>query len=90
LPNLNREAGQVPAGKGGEKAEESRETGNETINETICETIKSRPGITRAELISLVGRSRATVARAVAELIGSGVIERRVSKKTGGYFAKDE
>ena len=55
---------------------------------TIHETRKSRPGISRAELIALVGRSRSTVARAVAELIGAGVVERRGSKKMGGYFSK--
>ena len=48
MPNLNREAGQVPAGKGGEKAEESRETLNETANETVKaveKVIVANPGI---------------------------------------------
>jgi ATP-dependent DNA helicase RecG len=67
----------------------SHETASETINETISETIKSRPGITRAELIALLGRSRSTVARAIANLVATGKIERRGSKKTGGYFVKD-
>lgn len=84
LPNLNFEANQEVASEGKE-AVKSHEIPNETINETI----KSRPGISRAELIALTGRSRATVARAVGELIGAGMIERRGSKKTGGYFARE-
>ncbi len=56
--------------------------------ETISETIKSRPGISRADLIAVIGRSRSTVARAVAELVEAGTIERRGSKKTGGYYPK--
>ena len=60
----------------------------ETINKTISETIKSRPGISRADLITLIGRSRSTVARVIAELVESGTIERRGSKKTGGYYPK--
>ena len=60
----------------------------ETINETISETIKSRPGISRVDLIAVIGRSRSTVARAVAELVEAGTIERRGSKKTGGYYFK--
>ena len=60
----------------------------ETINETISETIKLRPGISRADLIALIGRSRSTVARVIAELVESGTIERRGSKKTGGYYPK--
>ena len=56
--------------------------------ETISETTKSRPGISRADLIAVIGRSRSTVARAVAELVEAGTIERRGSKKTGGYYPK--
>ena len=56
--------------------------------ETISETIKSRPGISRADLIAVIGRSRSTVARAIAELVEAGAIERRGSKKTGGYYPK--
>ena len=58
-------------------------------HETINETIRLRPGISRADLIALVGRSRSTVARAVAELVEAGTIERRGSKKTGGYYPKN-
>ena len=66
------------------------ETINETLSETINETIKSRPGISRAELIAMAGKSRATIARAIAALVESGKIERRGSKKTGGYFVMED
>lgn len=36
---------------------------------------------------SVVGKSTATVERAVAALVKAGRIEHRGSKKTGGYFA---
>ena len=62
----------------------------ETINETISETIKSRPGIPRADLIAVIGWSRSTVARAVAELVVVWTIERRGSKKTGDYYFKSK
>ena len=89
LPNLNHEAGQEATSSEGPEEVKSHEPSRGTINETIHETIKSRPGISRAELIAVVGRSRSTVARGGAELIDSGLIERRGSKKTGGYFAKE-
>ena len=47
-----------------------------------------RKNISRADLIALIGQSRSTVARAVAELVEAGTIERRGSKKTGGYYPK--
>ena len=78
LPNLNREAGLMSGGSGGKGSDESRET--------INETIKSRPGISRSELIAMAGKSRATIARVIAALVESGKIEWRGSKKTGGYF----
>ena len=65
------------------------ETISETINETINETIKSHPGISRAELVAVLGKSRATVARAISALVDAGKIERRGSKKSGGYYAID-
>ena len=63
---------------------------NDTINETINETIKSSPGISLVGIAEKVGKSRATVARAVASLKKAGRIEYRGSKKTGGYFCKGE
>ena len=52
----------------------------------INEVIKNTPGINKPRLIKVVGKSRATVERAIATLIASGKIEHRGSKKTGGYF----
>ena len=62
---------------------------NDSMLEPIFEIIKSRPGISRAELINLAGRSRTTVARLVAVLVNAGRIEHRGSRKSGGYFAKE-
>jgi predicted HTH transcriptional regulator len=62
------------------------DTINDTINETINETIKSSPGISLVGIAEKVGKSRATVARAVASLKKAGRIEHRGSKKTGGYY----
>lgn len=89
LPNLNSGGASETSQHPDPESVASHEAASETINETISETIKSRPGITRAELIALLGRSRSTVARAIANLVATGKIERRGSKKTGGYFAKD-
>ena len=61
---------------------------SETINETINETIKNHPGISLVELVSKVGRSRASVARVLAVLKRQCLIEYCGSKKTGGYYAK--
>ncbi len=63
--------------------------GSEPINEPINEGIKLEPGINKPGLIKKLGKSRATVKRAVAELIAAGKIEHRGSKKTGGYYLKE-
>ena len=81
FPNLNYDANEQES-----PSDIRGETINETLSETINETIKSRPGISRAELIAMAGKSRATIARVIAALVESGKIERRGSKKTGGYF----
>ena len=62
---------------------------HETINETIRavgDIVAGSPGIGRAELITRVGRSRATVARALAVLAAKGVVVYRGSRKCGGYY----
>lgn len=56
------------------------------INDTINETIKSSPGISLVGIAEKVGKSWATVARAVASLKKAGRIEHRGSKKTDGYY----
>ena len=59
---------------------------NEGINEAIKEAIKSNPGIKKPRLVKVVGKSRATVERALADLVAAHVVEHRGSKKTGGYY----
>jgi len=63
------------------------ETINETINEMICATIKSNPGISMIRLTTLIGKSRATIARGISSLVRGKRIEHRGSNKTGGYYA---
>ena len=63
---------------------------NEAINEVIKEAIKSTPGIQKPRLVKAVGKSRATVERALADLIAVHVVEHRGSKKTGGYYLVEE
>lgn len=60
---------------------------NEGINEVIKEAIKSTPGIKKPRLVKVVGKSRATVERAIADLVAAHVVEYRGSKKAGGYYA---
>lgn len=50
------------------------------------EIIKSNQGISALKLAELLGKSRATAERIIAELVKQGKIEHRGSKKTGGYF----
>ena len=59
---------------------------NGAINEAINEAIKDSPGINKPKLIKLFGKSRATVERAIAELVSASRIEHRGSNKTGGYY----
>ena len=96
LPNLNHETGQVSVENGGKKPEESHETTNETVNETANETVRAveeviaaNPGVKIIAIVAKVGKSRATVTRALATLKERGRIVYRGSDKTGGYFAKD-
>ena len=56
--------------------------------EAINEAIKSNPGINKPRLMQLIKHSKATIERAIAELVRMNKIEHRGSKRTGGYFAK--
>jgi len=60
---------------------------DEPLCEAINEAIKKTPGINKPQLVKMLGKSRATIERAVAALIAAGRIEHRGSKKTGGYYA---
>ena len=59
---------------------------DDAINDAINEAIKLSPGIKRAKLIRIVGKSKATVERCLSSLKEQGKIEYRGSNKTGGYY----
>jgi len=59
---------------------------NCSLNNAIMQAIQKTPGIGRPMLMQIVGRSRATVTRALADLVGKGLVEHRGSDKTGGYY----
>ena len=79
---------QMPYRKTGQKGEAIKSP--EAINEAIYEAIKSRPGINKPEIVLRVGKSKASVERALAALIAAGKVEHRGSKKTGGYYLVGE
>jgi len=56
-------------------------------DEVVNEVVKSHPGLRKPALIPLIGRSRATVERALASLIAAKRVEFRGAPKTGGYYA---
>ena len=58
---------------------------NDGIKVKILEAVKKHPGIRVPKLVLLVGKSKPTIERAVAQLKKDGIIEYRGSKKTGGY-----
>ena len=59
---------------------------NDSLDECLLKLVKTHPGAHLSYLKSVVGKSLATVKRAVATLIAAGKIEHCGSKKTGGYF----
>lgn len=62
---------------------------NRPIKEALLEAIRKRPGVTRPQLMELVGKGRTAVTEALAALKDEGKIEHRGSKKAGGYHAAD-
>ena len=63
---------------------------DDAINDAINEAIKLSPGIKRAKLIRIVGKSKATVERCLSSLKEQGKIEYRGSNKTGGYYVVED
>lgn len=59
---------------------------NDGTKGEISVAVRKHPGIRVPALALLVGRSKPTVERAVAQLKKEGRIEYRGSKKTGGYY----
>lgn len=66
---------------------------NEGLNEglkLILQFIAKKPGIQARELSELLNdRSLKTIEHQISQLIGRNYIERKGSKKTGGYFLKE-
>lgn len=62
-----------------------------TLNETqkiVYDVIFAKPGIQAKDIIEETGIPRDTLNKVLKALITRGLIERRGSKKTGGYYAK--
>ena len=50
--------------------------------------IEAHPGAQVSDIMSFTGKSRPTVNRNIARLIELSIVERRGSRKTGGYYRK--
>lgn len=72
---------------------------NDTINGTINETLNAdelaivqfivaHPGVQVSDIMTFTGKSMRTVKRYIARLVELSVVERRGSRKTGGYYKK--
>jgi len=80
--------------KGRQKTEKTDEGLDEGLNEglkSLLEAVQDRPGIQAKDLVRVLGgRPLKTVERQVKTLIKAKRIERRGSRKTGGYYAIGE
>ena len=56
------------------------------LKDKVINLIAEIPGVNRKELVRRTGVSERTMTRNLSELERTGKIERRGSKKTGGYF----
>ena len=59
------------------------------IKEELIEAIRNASGISRPQLMVVVGKGRTSVTEALASLQKDGLIEHRGSRKTGGYYVKE-
>ena len=59
------------------------------LNEILV-IIKSYPGVSQKMVIDRLGKDRGTIRKRMAKLIKDNMIERRGSKKTGGYYLKGD
>lgn len=59
---------------------------NGVLNVSVYKAIQQKPGIQRKDLIALLEEPSRTLDRALKELQDRNLIERRGSKKIGGYF----
>jgi Fic family protein len=62
---------------------------NGELDERLLKLAMTHPGVQLSYMKSVVGKSLATVKRAIAALVKAGLIEHRGSKKTGGYYVKE-
>ena len=70
----------------GEQLAKENDTVNDTLNDTesaVLKELKRNVGVTIADLMKEVGKSRPTITRALAELKAKGYIERVGSDKSG-------
>ena len=63
---------------------------NDGINAALLRLVRNHPGRGVPFFLASVKTSRPTVERAVRALVRAGRIEHRGSRKTGGYFAKED
>ena len=61
---------------------------NGALNKEFFALIQASPGIQRKDLVEKIGISGRSADRCIAELVSEGKIERRGSKKTGGYWIR--
>ena len=59
---------------------------NVPLSERIMKRVSENPGIQRKVLAEQLGVTEKTIGRHISHLIATGRIERRGSKKTGGYW----
>lgn len=59
---------------------------NVPLNQVVMDLIMRNPGVQRKDLAAALNVTEKTVGRYLATLISEGKIERRGSKKTGGYW----
>ena len=78
--------------KKAEETQASGETGALTgaLSSQILRLIDEQPGIQRKTVVNRLGVPARTADRHLAELIAEGKIERRGSKKTGGYWRREK
>ena len=60
------------------------------INDRIKSLIAENPGISAMRIVEMSDKSESTIRRTLALLKKQGILEYRVSKKTGGYYAIGE
>lgn len=71
-----------------EPIKEPIKLGKEPISARVLEHVRQHPGEKRDGIVKALGISLSTARRALKAL--DGQVEYRGSKKTGGYFAKDD